>query len=79
MSCLPKNMDEMTFSYMYNEKVAANPLLKLKNFLNFHPIFRIRSDFFQNISEFFRIKARYFASEKKLDAKKKQKIKFIDE
>lgn len=46
---LPKNFDELTFEALYQEKVIANPLLKLSNFLNHHTIFRIKATIFQQL------------------------------
>lgn len=50
---LPKNIKGISFEVLYQEKVAANPLLKLTNFLNKYSIFRIKASYFQKLVTLF--------------------------
>jgi hypothetical protein len=50
---LPKNIEELTFESLYQDRVTANPLLNLKNFLNKFSIFRIKANYFQKLVTLF--------------------------
>lgn len=53
MCHLPKNLEEITFSALYNEKVQQNPNLKLSIFLNKSPLFKIKVKYFKTVANLF--------------------------
>jgi hypothetical protein len=50
---LPKNTEDITFESLYTEKVQQNPNLKLENFLNKSPLFKIKVEYFRAVANLF--------------------------
>ena len=78
---LPKNIDDLSFESLYQEKVTSNPLLKLTNFLNKNSIFRIKATLFQKIVNLFTEDSKTQESKmmSSLTRNKKGRIKFYEE